>query len=679
MKTIVLILATLVLISSTAWGAVERDTLPQTIVKETEIRQEYSDRNYGSISGLGGLSLDSAAGNGDFLIIFADSALDTTSVLENGAFVLYAEVPITTGIAGVAGWFYLYQIDPSKAVQEGSGNGSLITNINTRHGVNGGTTWDRANTPVLDLSTEPPADSMNWADSTYFGPIEDQGTCGGCTGFGTAGEIEFDYARTVLGNINLGPNTDDSTGADINKTPEIQDETYGKYFQEVTSTGWTRLYFRNDILTDPGDTACIVVEFYDGEGALRFPVDSLRLYVAYQDTGWAAGEEATIMYSDGIFRAAALCDSDVDSIWDTDTYDTLIMNSDIPKLLFAVDDLCAFLDPLDTIAVFTFNQPIGIDLYINNLPVACSLKVSLMYKPLFDPGNCNWKYWNASSYYNWGAAGCELPNGIDVSQQQLLTCGGGSCDGSDVSEMLDSLLLTIDFIVNETGMPYLAADGTFADCYSLNAADSVAKMTWYWALDREQQGVDTLHRALMRGPIEVQHLSHVYWKSTGYWECGEEDFDLQHPYPAEEGGHVELIVGYYGDSTWVIRNQYGEDWGCNGYGNIADTSMGWIETYMVSVTESPTAWDTPGCAGAGDRAQTPCAMIYLTPNSTDTLRIPGQRFNQVLKDGGQAAFLLVPQGTANANINAPLSMELMVIYPTTSIGGGVDIGANTDM
>lgn len=667
-------IATLLLFCATAWGAVERDTLPQTIVKETEIRQAAADRNYGSLSGAGALSIDSTAGV-DALIIFADSALDTTSVLDNGAFVLYVEVPITTGVIGSSGWFYLYQIDPDKVVQEGWGDGNLA-NVNTRHGANGGTTWGDANTPMLDLSIAPPADSFNWVDSSYFGPVEDQGLiCGGCSGFATTGEIEFAHAKTVLGHISLGQNTDDSTGADHHKTPEIQDETYGKFFQEVTSTGWTRLYLRNDILTNPGDTACIVVEFYDGEGALRLVRDSIRLIVAYQDTGWVAGEEVTLMYDDGLFRAAALCDSDADSIWDTDSYDTLIMNSNIPKLLFSVDDLCAAVDPDDTIEVFTFNEPIGIDIYIDNLPDACSLKVSLMYKYQFVPGDCNWTYWKASTYQNWGLLGCENPNGLDVSQQQLLTCGGGSCDGSDVAEMLDTFLLPDKFIVNETAMPYIQADGDFADCYDLNSADSVAKLTWYWVLDRDQQGIDTLHRALMVGPIELVHDAHNFWSATGYWECGEEDFDKSPPDP-QGGGHAELLIGYYGDSTWVIRNQYGEDWGCNGYGNIADTSMGWIETFMVSVTESPTAWDTPGCSGAGDRAQTPCAMIYLTPGQTDTLVIPGDRFNQVLVDGGQAAFLLVPQGSAAANIQAPLSMELLVMYPSTSLGEGVSLGAD---
>jgi hypothetical protein len=137
---------------------------------------------------------------------------------------------------------------------------------------------------------------------------------------------------------------------------------------------------------------------------------------------------------------------------------------------------------------------------------------------------------------------------FDLSEQQLIACDDGDCDGGDAVGAL--LFMKTHNIVDEICFPYDSLDCTTDSCNNICTQPGIrVKITD--TIKIEQDNFDSIRRALIKhGPLNVDIKISLY--------SGTND-------------HSANLIGYdfdFKDSTliWKIKNSYGidDDWGVNG-------------------------------------------------------------------------------------------------------------------
>jgi len=171
------------------------------------------------------------------------------------------------------------------------------------------------------------------------------------------------------------------------------------------------------------------------------------------------------------------------------------------------------------------------------------------------------------------------PNiGVDLSEQNILSCSGGSCSGW----YLDS---TLNFL-RDSGTPDEACDpysGTQTSCGSGRCADYMSRIYkitgWSW-IDTSASNIKNY--IYTHGPVLVWMpvFSDFPWYDASFWQ----NYFYAHSTSGSYSGHFVVIVGWNdqgpgtADDYWIVRNS----WGTSG-GDVNDGYGGYF--YM---TQDPT-------------------------------------------------------------------------------------------
>jgi len=163
---------------------------------------------------------------------------------------------------------------------------------------------------------------------------------------------------------------------------------------------------------------------------------------------------------------------------------------------------------------------------------------------------------------------------IDLSEQHLFSCGGGSCSiGWYISAALN--YLRDNGAPDESCFPYQAKDSGTLPCSS-TCSDWQSRAfkirSYYWTTTNPSD----IQAWLLNGPLVASFdvYTDFFYYSGGIYH---------HTWGGYEGGHCITIVGY--DSTqqyWKCKNSWGGSWGESGYFKIGFGECG-IEYEVASL------------------------------------------------------------------------------------------------
>lgn len=173
------------------------------------------------------------------------------------------------------------------------------------------------------------------------------------------------------------------------------------------------------------------------------------------------------------------------------------------------------------------------------------------------------------------------------SPQQLFACGGGKCERGWYPQAAASHLMRKG-VVDEACMPYISgATGEDVSCKSTcaNASQRTFKISDYNSPTASIKNIDAVKAALQKGPV-MTTLS-VYEDFMAY-----SSGVYEHTTGSYLGGHAVAIVGYDDNrQAYIIRNSWGQDWGEQGFGNVAYSDVSGIGDSTIS-------FDVPAIGGA---------------------------------------------------------------------------------
>lgn len=149
----------------------------------------------------------------------------------------------------------------------------------------------------------------------------------------------------------------------------------------------------------------------------------------------------------------------------------------------------------------------------------------------------------------------------DYSEQFMVSCSGGSCDGwymDDTAEFLKNTGST-----DEPCFPYVAQD---RPCYK-RCPDWESRIVnisdWGWVGGSPYPAtVDEIKEELQYGPVfgSMTVYEDFFYYTGGVYE---------HVYGQELGGHAIAIVGWDDiNQCWICKNSWGPGWGENGWFRI---------------------------------------------------------------------------------------------------------------
>ena len=142
---------------------------------------------------------------------------------------------------------------------------------------------------------------------------------------------------------------------------------------------------------------------------------------------------------------------------------------------------------------------------------------------------------------------------VDLSEQYLVECTYESdCDGTyHVEYVMDEIL---GGVPREETYPYNPFSSYFGICDSDEKVHVAESNTFYYGLT-DAEIIDLLQEGPLTVSIAASGWS--YYKS-GIFKCNSFAYI----------NHVVQLVGY-ADDYWLIKNQWGEDWGENGYMRVS--------------------------------------------------------------------------------------------------------------
>ncbi len=158
--------------------------------------------------------------------------------------------------------------------------------------------------------------------------------------------------------------------------------------------------------------------------------------------------------------------------------------------------------------------------------------------------------------------------GIDLSEQNVLSCSAGDCSGWYLSGTLD--FLQTSGTPDEACCPYVASK---TPCGSGRCSDYLSKLYyitgWSW-ISTDTANIKNFLYA--RGPVMVWMpvFSDFPWYDATFWQY----HFYSHAPSGSYGGHLVIIVGWddqgsgTGDDYWIVKNSWGTSGGDvnSGYG-----------------------------------------------------------------------------------------------------------------
>jgi len=170
---------------------------------------------------------------------------------------------------------------------------------------------------------------------------------------------------------------------------------------------------------------------------------------------------------------------------------------------------------------------------------------------------------------------------IDLSEQVVISCTSGGCDGGMPEPVAQYLLRT--GVPDEQCYPYLMTDGSCDDKCSDWAERAFRIASWGW-VSVIFGGDRAVKERLVRGPIYADLTVYADFMaySGGVYE---------HVWGEALGGHSVTLVGWDdANDSWICKNSYGADWGDDGYFEIrrGDSDIGLHMVYVeVNASDLP--------------------------------------------------------------------------------------------
>jgi C1A family cysteine protease len=166
---------------------------------------------------------------------------------------------------------------------------------------------------------------------------------------------------------------------------------------------------------------------------------------------------------------------------------------------------------------------------------------------------------------------------IDLSEQHLFTCVGGTCAGTtgiSIDEALSYILYS--GIPDEACYPYQGID---TDCAS-TCPDWESRAVTISGFQRVSPS-NQINPDLLKPAVAIQPIvcSMLVYDDFRYYETGV----YQHVSGGYMGGHAVVIVGWDdAGSCWICKNSWGTDWGEDGFFRIRweDCYIGGESTYI---------------------------------------------------------------------------------------------------
>ena len=186
-----------------------------------------------------------------------------------------------------------------------------------------------------------------------------------------------------------------------------------------------------------------------------------------------------------------------------------------------------------------------------------SIDWSVSDSPVKSQGGCGscWAFGSMALVENIGGES-------DLSEQVLVSCAAGDCDGGYITDALE--YIKDDGVPTESCYPYLELNGNCND-KCINPSYS-AKITSYTELWGTGITPDDIKAALQNGPIvaafSVPQDGTFHSYSGGIYDYDGGTYSWH--------GHAILIVGYDDNEEYFkFKNSWGTDWGESGYCRIA--------------------------------------------------------------------------------------------------------------
>jgi len=153
----------------------------------------------------------------------------------------------------------------------------------------------------------------------------------------------------------------------------------------------------------------------------------------------------------------------------------------------------------------------------------------------------------------WKIHHSNLDSAIDLSEQFILSCTDGDCDGWRVSSALDFIKDT--GVPGEQCFPYQADDTIPCDSACSDWESQAVKIPGWGFITLDEAIVDNIKQAVFRHPVSA---SYEVYQDFNYYSGGVYEYvwgDLL-------AGHAILIVGWNdSEKSWICKNSWGPDWG----------------------------------------------------------------------------------------------------------------------
>lgn len=172
-----------------------------------------------------------------------------------------------------------------------------------------------------------------------------------------------------------------------------------------------------------------------------------------------------------------------------------------------------------------------------------------------DCGSC-WDFSAVAQVESWWKIFNSNPDSmIDLSEQQVLSCTDGSCDGWYVEGALDYFMN--EGVASEECFVYEAEDTIPCSDRCDEWESEAVKIPGWGYVTLIEASVDNIKNAVYRHPVSAGMM---IYSDFSYYSGGV----YEHTTGAELGGHAILIIGWSdADSCWICKNSWGEYWGEN--------------------------------------------------------------------------------------------------------------------